>query len=69
MNNNFNNIDKSTLDAARRGDTNAILKNLNEEDKKKIEEVLADRDKLKQILNSDTAKQLFKILGGDKKNG
>jgi len=69
MNNNFNNIDKSTLDAARRGDTNAILKNLNEEDKKKIEEVLADRDKLKHILNSDTAKQLFKIFGGDKKNG
>jgi len=69
MNNNFNNIDKSTLDAARRGDTNAILKNLNEEDKRKIEEVLADRDKLKHILNSDTAKQLFKIFGGDKKNG
>lgn len=69
MNNNWNNIDKSTLDAARRGDTDAVLKNLNTEDKKKIEEVLADQNKLKQILNSDTAKQLFKIFGGDKKNG
>ncbi|MBR3968318.1 MAG: hypothetical protein IKJ93_01875 [Clostridia bacterium] len=68
MNNNFDKIDKQTLDAARRGDTNAVLKNLNESDRKKIEEVLADQDKLKQILNSDTAKNLMKFLGG-KHNG
>ena len=69
MNNNWDKLDKATLDAAKRGDTNAVLQNLNDSDRKKIEEVLADKNKLKQILNSDTAKQLFKILGGDKKNG
>ena len=69
MNNNFDNIDKNILNAAKRGDKNAILQNLKADDKKKIEEVLSDKDKLKQILSSDTARQLFKILGGDKKNG
>ncbi|MBR5472584.1 MAG: hypothetical protein IKU82_01195 [Clostridia bacterium] len=68
MNNNFDKIDKKTLDAARRGDTNAVLGTLNDSDRKKIEEVLSDKDKLKQILNSDTAKNLIKILGG-KQNG
>ena len=65
MNNNFDKIDKQTLDAARRGDTNAALGTLKDSDRKKIEEVLADKDKLKQILNSDTAKNLMKILGGN----
>ena len=69
MNNNWDKLDKATLDAAKKGDANAVLQNLNASDRKKIEEVLADQNKLKQILNSDTAKQLFKILGGDKKNG
>lgn len=68
MNNNFDKIDKKTLDAARRGDTNAVLGNLNDSDRKKIEEVLADKDKLKEILSSDAAKNLMKILGG-KQNG
>ena len=68
MNNNFDKIDKTTLDAARRGDTSAVLKNLNDADRKKIEEVLADQEKLKQILSSDAAKNLMKILGG-KQNG
>ena len=68
MNNDFGKIDKKTLDAAKRGDTNAVLQNLNDEDRKKVQEALADKDKLKQILNSDVAKKLMKILGG-KKNG
>lgn len=69
MNNNFGNIDKNTLDAARRGDVDSILKNVDVEDRKKIEQTLADKDKLKQILNSDAARAIMKILGGDKKNG
>ncbi len=68
MNNNFDNIDKKTIDAARRGDTNAVLKNLSDTDRKKVEEILADQNKLKQILSSDAAKNLMKILGG-KQNG
>lgn len=68
MNNDFGKIDKKTLDAAKRGDTNAVLQNLNDEDRKKVQEALADKDKLKQILNSDAAKKLMNFLGG-KKNG
>ena len=64
MNNNFGNIDKKTIDAARRGDTNAVLNNLSDTDRKKVEEILADQNKL----NSDAAKNLMKILGG-KQNG
>ncbi len=69
MNNNFDNIDKATLDAARRGDTNAVLQNLNENDRQKVEQILADENKLKQILSSNAAQQLLKFLSGDKKNG
>ena len=39
-----------------------------ETDRKKINEVLADKEKLQQILNSDAAQKLMKILGG-KQNG
>ena len=66
MNNNFDKLDKNTIDAARRGDTNAVLSGLNEADRQKVKEVLADKDKLKQILSSDAAQKLIKILGGNK---
>ena len=68
MNNNFDKINQETLDEARRGDKEAILNKLNDSDRKKIEAVLADKNKLKEILNSDAAKNLLKILGG-KQNG
>ena len=68
MNNNFDKINQETLDAAHRGDKEAILNKLNDSDRKKIEAVLADKNKLKEILNSDAAKNLLKILGG-KQNG
>ncbi len=68
MNNNFNKINKETLDAARKGDTDALLSNLSEEERKKLEETLADKEKIKTLLNSDTAKMLMKLLGG-KQNG
>lgn len=68
MNNNFDKIDKKTLEAARRGDTDAVMSGLSIADRQKVNEVLADKDKLKQILSSDAAQQLMKILGG-KQNG
>lgn len=68
MNNNFDKLDKKTIDAARRGDTNAVMSGLSDADRQKVNEVLADKDKLKQILSSDAAQQLIKILGG-KQNG
>lgn len=68
MNNNFDKIDKKTIDAARRGDTDAVMQGLSDNDRKKVQEVLADKDRLKQILSLDAAQQLMKILGG-KQNG
>ena len=64
MNNNFDKIDKKTLEAARRGDTDAVMSGLSTADRQKVNEVLADKDRLKQILSSDAAQQLMKILGG-----
>lgn len=69
MNNNFDKIDKATIDAAKRGDTEAVMSSLSDADRRKVEETLADKEKLRQILSSDTAQKLIKILGGDKKNG
>lgn len=62
----INNIDKNTIEAAKRGDTDAVLQSLNKSDRKKIEETLSDKEKLKKILNSDAAKNLMKILDGNK---
>ena len=68
MNNNFDKLDKKILEAARCGDTDAVMSGLSDADRKKVNEVLADKDRLKQILSSDAAQQLMKILGG-KQNG
>ena len=35
MNNDFGKIDKNTIDAARRGDTDAVMSNLSDADRKK----------------------------------
>lgn len=64
MNNNFGKINKKTIDAARRGDTEAVMSNLSDSDRQKVNEVLSDKEKLKEILSSDAAKNLMKILGG-----
>lgn len=66
--NNFDKINKETIDAARKGDTEAVMASLNEADRKKIQEVMNDKDKLKKILSTDAAQKIMKILGG-KKNG
>lgn len=68
MNNDFGKISKKDIDAARKGNTDAVMSKLSDGDRKKINEVLADKEKLQQILNSDAAQKLMKILGG-KQNG
>ncbi len=66
MNNNFDKISKKTLDAARKGDTDAVMQSLSDSDRQKVREVLSDKDKLNKVLKSDVAKKLMKILGGNK---
>ena len=62
-------LSKNTIEAAKKGDTNAVMQSLNEADRKKMKEILSNNEKIKNILNSDAAKNIMKILGGDKKNG
>lgn len=62
-------LSKNTIEAAKKGDTNAVMQSLNEADRKKMKEILSDNEKIKNILNSDAAKNIMKILGGDSKNG
>ena len=70
MNNDFsdklNKIDKNTLEAAKRGDANAVMQGLSDTDRQKVQEMLGDEEKLKKLLSSDAAQKLLKILGGGK---
>lgn len=52
--------------AAQSGNVSDMLKNADSSQSKKIEAVLKDPEKTKQILNSPQAQALIKLLGGDK---
>ncbi len=51
--------------AAKQGNVQDMLKNADSNQKKKIESVLNDPEKAKQILNSPQAQALIKLLGGE----
>lgn len=54
--------------AAKSGDVNNMLKNADSNQKNKINSILNDPEKAKEILNSPQAQALMKLLGGDKQN-
>ena len=65
---NGKNISKETIEHAKRtGDTSALLKNLNDNDKQKLQDILSDKQKLQDVLKSPQAQMLLKLFGG--KNG
>ncbi len=66
MNNKFGKIDKETINAAKRGDRDALMATLSDDQRRQLQDTLNDKDKLKSILNSDAAQKLMKILGGNK---
>lgn len=51
--------------AAKQGDIQSVLKNLNSEQAKSIETLLEDPQKAKELLNTPQAQALFKLFGGD----
>ena len=55
-------LDKKTVDTAARGDVSALMSALSEEDKAKLNEALSDKEKARQLLSSDAAKQLLSQL-------
>ncbi len=83
MNNNFNEkmmnsaikagggkIDPNALkQAVKTGDSSALLKNLSEEDRNKINKMLSDKTALANLLKSPQAAEIIKKLSGGGKNG
>ena len=61
-------INRDAINKAKNGDTSSLLNSLSPEDRKKVNDALNDKEKLKQILSSDAAKKLLNLLGG-KNNG
>lgn len=54
--------------AAQKGNVNDMLENADSNQKNKINSILNDPEKAKEILNSPQAQALMKLLGGDKQN-
>lgn len=50
-------------------DAKELINKLPEAEKQKLQAILNDKQKLKEVLNSDTAKEIMKRLGADGKNG
>lgn len=60
-------IGKEDINAAASGDIGGIMKNLSEQDKKKLLGALSDENAAKQMLSSDAAKKLLdSLFGGNK---
>ena len=60
-------FDKKILDAAKKGNTDELIKNLSKEDKEKLNAILNDKKAIENILKSPQAAALLKAFGG--KNG
>ncbi|MBQ4120048.1 MAG: hypothetical protein IJD45_06640 [Clostridia bacterium] len=64
---NGKNIDKKAIEHARQtGDASALLKNLNDSDKQKLNDILSDKQKLNEVLKSPQAQMLLKLFNGGK---
>lgn len=61
-------IKREDIEKAKQGDAASLLNSLSPEDRKKVNDALNDKEKLKQVLSSDAAKKLLNLLGG-KNNG
>ena len=60
-------FDKKTLEAAKQGKTDELIKNLSDQDKQKLNAILNDKSAIESILKSPQAAAILKALGG--KNG
>ena len=62
-------INKNAVERAKSGDISAIAKGLDESKRKKLNEVLADKDKTRELLASKQAREIMKKFLGGKNNG
>ena len=58
---------KQDIEAAKKGNTDALIKNLSSEEKQKLNLILNDKKAIESILKSPQAVALLKAFGG--KNG
>lgn len=64
------NIDPNLIkNAAKIKDPKKLFETLSDDDKKKVNSILADKDALAQVLKSPQAAALMKLLSGKDKNG
>ncbi len=56
------NLKPSDISAAKSGDYEALLSQAQSGDRERIEELLGDPDKMKQVLSSPQAQRLIKLL-------
>ncbi len=54
---------------ARNGGSESVLNSLKAEDARAIKNILSDKAKVNELLNSKEALKLINMLGGGKKNG
>jgi hypothetical protein len=60
-------IDRDTLEkATKTGDASALVGNLSQNDKEKLNQILSDKEELAKILNSPQAQMLLKMFKGDR---
>lgn len=57
-------LDKKSVEQAASGDASSILSSLNAQDRKKLTDALSDKEKARQLLSSDAAKELLSRLFG-----
>lgn len=63
-------INKDTIkNAAKSGDSSALVNSLSKEDKQKLSEILSDKQALADVLKSPQAQALMKMLQKGNKNG
>lgn len=62
-------LSKDVLDAAKKGNTEALKNMLSNEDKKALSDLLSNKAAMEKALNSREAKMLMNLLSKGGKNG
>ena len=57
---------KALENAAKSGNADALVKNLSEKEKEKLNQILSDKSELARLLKSPQAQMLLKMLSGGK---
>lgn len=68
-NENFNNISKQDVEKAKNAGAQKLFASLSDKDKKTVTDLLADENKLREVLKSPMAAALLKMFKNGDKNG